>query len=184
MVTLSNLTFATGGALVLALTFLGSAWRLGRPDLIAQLAVVMLLRLAGEVLKPIFQSPRPGPEFQPDPSLVPSTLGYPSGHAYTATIVASMLIVFVSVLDLPRGIRWGVSVVAVLITLMALFARVHIGAHWPSDTLGGVLFGVATMAAMQLIIGRLAASGGVTGPCGDDDLLAADRLSGGRDTGR
>ena len=157
LVTLSNLAFSTGGAILLGLIFAGVAWMLRRRDLIVQLGVVIVLRLASQVLKPVFDSPRPGIDYQPDPSLVSSTLGYPSGHAYTATVIASMLIVAVAVLDLPRGVRWATSVLAALITLVALVSRIHIGAHWPSDTLGGVLFGVATIGLMQLIVGSLVA---------------------------
>ena len=157
LVTLSNLAFSTGGAVLLGLVFAVAAGVLRRRDLLVQLGVVIVLRLAGQVLKPIFDSPRPGVEFQPDPELVSSTLGYPSGHAYTATIVATMLIVFVSVLDLSRAARWVTAITAVLITVLALIARIHIGAHWPSDTLGGVLFGLATVGAMQLVVRLLAA---------------------------
>lgn len=163
LVTLSNLAFSTGGAVLLGLLFICAAWLVRRRVLIVQLAVVIVLRLAGQALKPIFDSPRPGVEYQPDPDLVSSTLGYPSGHAYTATIVASMLIVAVAVLDLPRGVRWATSIVAALITLVALVSRIHIGAHWPSDTLGGVLFGIATVALMQLIVGGLVAPDGEAG---------------------
>ncbi len=157
LITFSNLAFSTGGAILLGLLFAVAAWLLRRRDLVVQLAVVIVLRLAGQALKPVFDSPRPGVEYQPDPSLVSSTLGYPSGHAYTATIIASMLIVAVAVLDLSRGVRWATSILAALITLVALVSRIHIGAHWPSDTLGGVLFGVATIGLMQLIVGWLAA---------------------------
>lgn len=152
LVSLSNLVFSTGGALLLAAIVIGLALYLQRAWFAVQMILVVMLRLLGQVLKPIFDSPRPGIEYQPDPSIVPDSLGYPSGHAYTATILACMLAVLALGLDIPRWARWSIPVGAVVCATFALFSRVYVGAHWPSDTIGGVLFGVATFALMQLIV--------------------------------
>ncbi len=151
VVRVSNAVFGTAGALALAALFLIAAPALHRRMFAAQLVVVVVLRLIGQALKPIFDSPRPGAEFQPDPALVSNTPGYPSGHAYTATIITTMLVLFVHSLDVPRWARVASIVVAVVATLIALFSRVSVGAHWPTDTIGGVSFGLATVALMQLI---------------------------------
>jgi undecaprenyl-diphosphatase len=156
LITLSNLAFSTGGGVVLGLLLLGAARLMHRIDLVVQLGVLSLLRVAGTGLKPLFDSPRPEIAYQQDPSLTSHTLGYPSGHAYTATIIASMLIIFVSVLNLSLPARRAITIGASLVTLLALVARIHIGVHWPSDTIGGVLFGIATIGAMQLMVDWLA----------------------------
>lgn len=155
LVRLSNLIFSTGGALGLAAVFIALALVGRRRGLIVQLVVVIVLRLASEVWKPIFESPRPGIEYQPEPALVSDSFGYPSGHAQTAAVVASMVIVFVLSLGLSRRDRWLATAAAILVAALALFSRIHIGAHWPSDTIGGVLFGIATVALMQLVVGWL-----------------------------
>lgn len=155
LVTLSNLAFSTGGALVLAALFIVAALLLRVPALARQVVIVIVARLLWEVWKPIFASPRPGVEHQPDPSLVPETLGYPSGHAQTAAIIACMLVVLVRALGVPRHIRWATIALGVALTALALFSRIHIGAHWPSDTLGGVIFGLGAFALMQLVVARL-----------------------------
>ena len=152
LVTLSNLAFSTGGALVLGAVFLIGAQLLRRPALIARFGIVVAFRVAFEVWKPIFGSPRPGLEQQPDPALVASTLGYPSGHAQTAAVIAGMLIVAAWSLDLPRTARWAAATAALLLTLLALFSRIHIGAHWPSDTLGGLLYGTAIILVAHAIV--------------------------------
>jgi undecaprenyl-diphosphatase len=121
------------------------------------------LRLVSQLLKSAFASPRPGVEYQPDPSAVSTTYGYPSGHAATATVVAIMFVLFVHALDVPRWARWTAIAAALGVISLAMFARIHVGAHWPSDTIGGVLFGVATVALMQVIVGRLVAPGGILG---------------------
>jgi undecaprenyl-diphosphatase len=153
LVDLSNVIFDTAGALALAGIFIGLALLLRRPHFVLQLVVVIVLRLAGQLLKPVFDSPRPGIEFQPDPALVSSTLGYPSGHAYTATVIAVMFVLFARSLDLPPWVRGTTIVAALAIVSLAMFARIDIGAHWPSDTFGGALFGIATVALMQLVVG-------------------------------
>lgn len=153
LATVSNMVFGTAGALILAMLVIGIALLLHRPTFVLMMVIVITLRLAGQVLKPIFQSPRPGIEYQPDPSLVSSTFGYPSGHAYTATIVTSMIVILMHSLDLPRWARIATVAAAVLVTLAALFSRVKVGAHWPSDTIGGVMYGIATVALMQLVVG-------------------------------
>jgi membrane-associated phospholipid phosphatase len=155
LVRLSNAVFDTAGALVLAVLFIGAALLLHRPVFVLQLTVVMVLRLAGQVFKPIFDSPRPPEVHQPDPSLVSSTLGYPSGHAYTASVIATMLVLFVVSPGVSRWMRWTVTLAAVGAAGIAMFSRIAIGAHWPTDTIGGVLYGIATVALMQLVVGFL-----------------------------
>jgi undecaprenyl-diphosphatase len=152
LVDLSNLLFDTSGALALAALFVVASLVLHRRIFVLQLAVVIVLRLAGQLMKPLFDSPRPGVEFQPDPSVVTSTPGYPSGHAYTATVIAVMFVLFVDAIALPRWARWVAIGVALVVVTLAMFARVKVGAHWPTDTIGGGLFGLATVALMQLVV--------------------------------
>lgn len=152
---ISNVVFGTAGALVFAALFVIVALMLDRRVFAVQLVVVVALRLAGQVLKPLFDSPRPGIEYQPDPSLVSDSMGYPSGHAFTATIITTVIVLFIHSLDVPRWLRVLSVVVAVLATLVALFSRVRVGAHWPTDTIGGVCYGLATVALMQLIVGAM-----------------------------
>ena len=149
----SNTIFDSGGALVLGAIFMAIALLVHRPQLVLQLIVVIVLRLAAQTLKPLFASPRPGIDHQPDPSLVSHTYGYPSGHAFTATVIVTMVVIFVLTFDVSRRVRWATLAGAVLVALIAMFSRVWIGAHWPSDTVGGVLFGIATVALMQLVVG-------------------------------
>jgi membrane-associated phospholipid phosphatase len=157
LVRVSNALFDTAGALALGMLFIGAALLLHRPGFVLQLVVVIVLRLAGQVFKPIFGSPRPPEAYQPDPSLVPSTLGYPSGHAYTASVITAMLVLFVGSPGVPRWVRWTAVAAAVVAAVTAMFSRIAIGAHWPTDTIGGVLYGVATVTLMQVIVGHMLA---------------------------
>lgn len=152
VVRMFNTAFGTAGALLLAVVFIAVALLMHRPVFVLKLVIVIVLRLVGQVLKPIFDSPRPGLEYQPDPELVSSTMGYPSGHAYTATVITTMFALFVLSLGVSPVARRLTILVAVLITAFGMFSRIWIGAHWPSDTIGGVLYGLATVALMHVIV--------------------------------
>jgi undecaprenyl-diphosphatase len=75
--------------------------------------------------------------------------GFPSGHATAAAAYFGALIYAVG--DLPtrarRALRWAAAAMIVLVAL----ARVVLGAHWPSDTLGGIALGLACATAAALI---------------------------------
>jgi undecaprenyl-diphosphatase len=62
---------------------------------------------------------------------------FPSGHSITIFLVAAVLI---AGLEPGRARPWAVCAVLTLASLVAL-SRVMVGAHWPSDTLGGAALG-------------------------------------------
>jgi membrane-associated phospholipid phosphatase len=75
--------------------------------------------------------------------------GYPSGHAARAAALAGALIwVFVPV-------RWRLPAAAAGAVIGGLamgYARVSLGVHFPSDTIGGMLLGVAWLAATAAFV--------------------------------
>lgn len=122
------------------------------------LALLIVLRLASLVLKGIVESPRPTGE-QLRLADVYEEFGYPSGHTTSATVLAGALIVLLlrRVHD-PAWRRVGL-VACLLIPMVTGFARVYVGAHWPSDVLGGFLWGalivlLAAELSRRLPLGR------------------------------
>lgn len=105
------------------------------------LALVLLFRLAGTQLKPLFDSPRP----TVDELRVTGTFdgtGYPSGHSMTVAMVSMMLVLIVwRYVDDPR-LRWLGTILAGVAVVLVGWSRVWAGAHWPSDVIGGWSFGI------------------------------------------
>jgi membrane-associated phospholipid phosphatase len=75
---------------------------------------------------------------------------YPSGHAAIATATVFILLPYVS----PPVLAVG-SVVAG----MSSAVRIHQGAHFPVDAVGGVLLGLTVAAGLTAVIGRPASHG-------------------------
>lgn len=83
----------------------------------------------------------------PDPVAHANGMSFPSGHAQTAMVTVSvLLLVFIPSLG-PRGRR--VAVFAAVLWVLAIgFARVSLGVHYVSDVLAGYVLGAAWVAAM------------------------------------
>ena len=74
---------------------------------------------------------------------------FPSGHATNTTIAAIVLLVLLRPLLRRRG-RTVAVVLAVAAVLLIGLDRVLLGAHYPSDVLGGYLLGAALAAGSAL----------------------------------
>jgi undecaprenyl-diphosphatase len=96
---------------------------------------------------------------------------FPSGHtqAATVTFVAVVLVVGWTV---GRPARWlrRASCVAVVVLVAAVgLSRVLLGAHWPSDVLGGWLLGSAWVTAVTVVLNRRRSGQGLfSGPASVD----------------
>ncbi len=113
-------------------------------------ALIVLLSLAplvaGNALKFVVERPRP------DYLLVgsnPGSLSFPSGHSMYAFLFGGILIFLVGELvESPLLRRWLQGALVLLILAIGA-SRVYMGVHWPSDVIGGYLFG--GMALLGLI---------------------------------
>src|SRR4051794_34291454 len=71
--------------------------------------------------------------------------GYPSGHVAAATVCCGLVAVMVGTAA-PR-MRAGAAAAATLVVLLVCWSVVYGPSHWLTDAIGGVLIGVAALAA-------------------------------------
>jgi membrane-associated phospholipid phosphatase len=125
----------TGQAGAVAVVVLAVIWFVRHHRTVDALAIVVSLVGAAAlngVLKLIFARPRP--------SLFPplvkvSGFSFPSGHVTAAVAVYGFLAVL-----LWRAGRRGWAIFSSLWVLLVAISRIYLGAHYPSDTLGAMIF--------------------------------------------
>ena len=71
----------------------------------------------------------------------PSSLSFPSGHALFAIVFGGLLIILAGDLVKPVKLRRAIQIVLALLIMAVGASRVYLGVHYPSDVLGGYLFG-------------------------------------------
>ena len=121
-------------------------WSRQRAEATVLLAALLSLGV-NPLLKIVVNRPRPSDE------LVTvwrdfGGLGFPSGHAFSAIVLFGLLYYLA-----PRAVPWegpAALIRASSLTLILLIgvSRVYLGAHWPSDVLGGFLYGIIVLALL------------------------------------
>ena len=113
-------------------------WAVGRRrDSIACLLIPVAEGL-GVAVKALIGRPRP--EFILFPP-GPDSAAFPSGHAIHAVLFFGFLLYLTLAHTKSRGLRVAALAVLPLIILIVGASRVYLGLHWPSDVLGGYIFG-------------------------------------------
>ncbi|MEV6836249.1 phosphatase PAP2 family protein [Streptomyces sp. NPDC051133] len=97
---------------------------------------------------------RPRPAW-PDPVDSARYAAFPSGHALTATVVCGLLLWLLHRFGAGR-VLWRTAVTAAVVSVVGVgVTRVWLGVHWPSDVLGGWLFGALLVASAVGVYERL-----------------------------
>jgi len=137
-------------ALVLSTWFL---WKKQRAEALTLLGVIVSFAI-GPVLKNVVDRPRPA-----DDLVVVwqdhNSLSFPSGHAFTAVVLFGILYYLVPLLVPGKAAAYITRASLVLLILLIGISRVYLGAHWPSDVLGGFLYGAITLAFLIRLHGWL-----------------------------
>jgi len=110
------------------------------------LLVVVLLAVAtagSELVKQTIARPRP-PGF--DNTELGVVYSYPSGHILEAVTIYGIIAMLVWRSSLPRPVRLILPILFIVNIALVAVARVAVGAHYPSDVLGGLLAGIGFLA--------------------------------------
>ena len=122
-------------------------WLSGRRRLSAFLALAALARGLSPLVKELVDRPRPSDSLVNvvyqlgDPS-------FPSGHVLGATLLYGFLIYCAEFCIPQRRLRRLVQSALVLVIGLMGYARVQLGAHWPTDVLGGYALGLLILTAV------------------------------------
>jgi len=117
--------FAVPGAVVAVLCLFRRFWAAGYFAVASALSAGLV-----RVLKHVFGRPRP------EEILIPSDFGsFPSGHTANAATMAVVLGLLL--------FRWWVWAAGALWVVLMALSRTYVGAHWVSDTIGGMILGAA-----------------------------------------
>src|SRR6476620_7373779 len=122
---------------VIIMFFIFGGW-LGKKIAVTIGLSILVLTFLVPVIKYLVERPRP---LVPQVDFLLATdkeYAFPSGHA---TIVAAGI----SVVALYRGSarRIFISIILAIEAALVCISRVYVGAHYPSDVLGGILLGIS-----------------------------------------
>jgi len=78
----------------------------------------------------------------------PSSFSFPSGHTMGSAGVFGSLAVLVRVLRPPRAVWVSIAGLSALMVLGVALSRVYLGAHYPSDVLGGLFAAASWISAV------------------------------------
>jgi membrane-associated phospholipid phosphatase len=134
--------------IVLTLVVVGVLIFIGRRDLALFLGVAAALRAFGPVLKVLIGSPRPSVEAVVIVAKADG-LGFPSGHAMGAALFFGAITIIAPQVAVTRVVARAIQAVAAGMMVLIAMSRVRLGLHWPSDVIGGLLFGLAIVCLLQ-----------------------------------
>ena len=153
-ITLAELFWDNLGLMIippLALAISLMVW-VGRAEALL-VALTPLAPLVNLGLKELAARPRPDAAL----ALLEETgYGFPSGHAVFAAAFLGTAIYALNGISIPGNSRWHRRFLRIAQASLALLilvigaSRVYLGVHWPSDVIGGFLFGGLCVAALAI----------------------------------
>lgn len=149
---------STVGTVIGLVLLIGFAILTRNLRIVAFLVAVVVARLAGTLLKPVFGSPRPSQAEVHIYEIADGT-GYPSGHSMTAAMLATIAVVLVWSRMYDDRARWISLILAITLTVLVGWSRVWSGAHWPTDVIGGWSYGIALVLIAWAVTTLRGASG-------------------------
>lgn len=124
--------------LVIASLFaVGLAWKDHKREAILFIVILVVGVLLNNILKVIFQRPRP--DF--DPLMIMDSYSFPSGHSMNAFIFYSVLSYYIYHFTRKKLLSVIAVIISAFLILFVGFSRVYLGVHYPSDVLAGYIAG-------------------------------------------
>ena len=116
------------------------------------LLAALVFRFLTVPLKKMAQADRPSANFDIRIAEDFAGYGFPSGHVYSDVLIFGALAMVAPAL-FGRALGAAVRVFSLAVILLSGPSRMVVGAHWPSDVVGGFLWGSAAL-CLALVAGR------------------------------
>jgi undecaprenyl-diphosphatase len=147
-----NLTALGSAPVVTVIALIVSLYALaaGRPRLVLALLWTPASFLLDDVLKLLFQHPRPTQAI----IAIPDSYSFPSGHAVAASALYITLALIAAQGERRQRPRRILLSSGVAVALLVAWSRVYLGVHYFSDVIGGLLLGGAGSIAAALVLSR------------------------------
>ena len=124
-------------------------------------ALILLASAVGRAFNPIVKEivgrPRPADDLVSVID-VQSSPSFPSGHADSVVLLYGMLLYLVTVLVRRPVPRLAGQIACLAVIVLVGMERVYVGAHWPSDVLGGYYLAGLTVAVLIAVDRRVSGS--------------------------
>ncbi len=134
---------------VFAVIGVGVLIALGRRDLALFLGVAAALRAVGTRSESADRQSAGRRSKQLSIVAQADGLGFPSGHAMGAALFYGAIAIIAPQVIANRLVARGIQVAAFVMMGLIALSRVRLGVHWPSDVVGGLLFGLAAVCLIQ-----------------------------------
>ena len=121
---------------------------LRRPAAAAVLTISLVALLGGDLLKELINRPRPDHVLLMPP---PESLAFPSGHSAYAMVLFGFAFCVVGSLVAPVPLKRILQGALAVVILAMGASRVYLGVHWPSDVVGGYLWGMSVLIAVAAL---------------------------------
>jgi undecaprenyl-diphosphatase len=134
--------------LTLGLAALLAVRRAGSESVLVLLTFVV--RGVSSLVKDWVERPRPSAKLIDIPGDY-SGFSFPSGHTVGTGVLFGVLFFVIPAVVSWRPLRWLLQAGCLLLVLAAGPARVYVGAHWPSDVLGGYLLALLALGPAAVV---------------------------------
>jgi undecaprenyl-diphosphatase len=144
-------TFPVYVVLCIAVIIVGIVWRMWLlPAVVSVVTLIAAWRLS-DLVKDVFARPR-----MPDWIAIHETsYSYPSGHAALSLTFYGLWIFFIARSSLPTSVRRALAA-AVFAWIAAIgWSRLALGAHYPTDLIGGYLLAIVLLCAALTVYCRI-----------------------------
>lgn len=125
------------------------AVRQNRGALVLAAGIVLATVIVSSALKLVLRRARPETEYVQN--MFYASFSFPSGHAAAATVGFGFLayLAWASLSDM-----WGILLAgaAILFGVLVGVSRIYLGAHFPSDVIGGIVLGLAGLSVIIFFV--------------------------------